>query len=263
MTSALHYAPPLYACSWDCQISQHNYVKVDVQLLLFSEVELSDRKGQLAYKKRGFHNWRLIEGTSQTSCLTKKAICAVVQHYSVRGSFLDTHDNMAGTLKPLSIAGFIVLGLGLLLHLVGLATPEWILMRIMPGRTEGLFQGCLGNGECVELTYIPSNIKAVRAMVILGLILGAVGSACALMHLICSFMSRETKAVVPLVVMGTCLAAFSFIIIGVIVYAADYYGVLRKSFDLGYSFALCVVGGILLASGGALFFLGERKDSSE
>ncbi|XP_012943821.1 uncharacterized protein LOC106013228 [Aplysia californica] len=163
-------------------------------------------------------------------------------------------------MKPLSIAGFLILGLGLLLHLVGLATPEWVVVRSVPERTEGLFQGCLGKDNCLELTYIPSNIKAVRAMVILGLILGAVGSACALLHLICSFMSRETKAVVPLVVMGTCLAAFIFIIIGVIVYAADYYDVVRKSFNLGYSFALCVVGGILLASGGGLFFLGDRKD---
>ncbi|XP_012943817.1 uncharacterized protein LOC106013226 [Aplysia californica] len=167
---------------------------------------------------------------------------------------------MAGTLKPLCIAGFLVLGLGLLLHLVGLATPEWAVLKAMSDRTEGLFVACFRDQPCLNLSPVPANIKAVRAMVILGLILGAVGGASALMHLVCIFTSRETKAVVPLVVIGTCLAAFIFIIIGIIVYAADYYDPLKESVDLGYSFALCVVGGILLASGGALFFLGDRKD---
>ncbi|CAG5119196.1 unnamed protein product [Candidula unifasciata] len=51
-------------------------------------------------------------------------------------------------LHPVYLAGLVVLGLGILFHIIGLATPAWsVFDNGLIDKTLGLFRACL-NGNC-------------------------------------------------------------------------------------------------------------------
>uniref|UniRef100_A0A0B6ZU21 Uncharacterized protein n=1 Tax=Arion vulgaris TaxID=1028688 RepID=A0A0B6ZU21_9EUPU len=143
------------------------------------------------------------------------------------------------------IFGLGVLFIGTLIHTVGTITRGWISYP-EGGANYGIFSmNANSNGALIS----------IRAFTILGIILG-VGTLIltGLYMKVTTFLNRRKLATCILV---TGIGAGGSSLIGALIFALEFYFMITVT-DKNYSFVLCIVGGVLLATGSILVFLGAR-----
>ncbi|KAK3775433.1 hypothetical protein RRG08_015281 [Elysia crispata] len=155
--------------------------------------------------------------------------------------------------NPVLLGGVVALGLGNMFHIIGLATPEWIKVGKV---TVGLFEGCLDD-DCVTIEDKPDWLKACQAMAILGMLLGLMAVALATFMFVKSLKNNDSPKSLGLLTLLAAILSLIFILICVILYAVEIKD-LHTGPDFGYSFALSIVGAILILLGGTLSLGGSR-----
>jgi len=153
-------------------------------------------------------------------------------------------------LKPLLLVGVGVLGVGVLLQIVAMATPNWAVSKL---QEIGPWRSCLGT-VCGENTGNTSGrTDAVRAMSVLGVLLGIASAGAAMLTLVIGILGKDEIKLLPMVAGAAGLGAAGFTFLGLVIWAADLGG-----FDLGYSWGLSFVAMVCFAAGGVLTFIGGR-----
>ncbi|XP_071117665.1 uncharacterized protein [Haliotis cracherodii] len=157
-----------------------------------------------------------------------------------------------------SLLSKIGLGLcvaGLIFDLIGFPSPGWTTFTINSVKIAyGLFQICAYSSSSSECHQIPGVIPdwwdAVRALSIIGFLLGL---ACVVVLCIYVLVKNDLKL---LQICALVLAFFSaiFILAGAILYADKW-----EHRNLGWSFALAVVGAVLLLIGGIVLTVDKIK----
>ncbi|XP_071117439.1 uncharacterized protein [Haliotis cracherodii] len=147
-----------------------------------------------------------------------------------------------------SLLSKIGLGLcvaGLIFDLIGFPSPSWTTYTINSVTTAyGLFQICAyssSSSECIQLTGVADWYDAVRALSIIGFLLGL---ACVVVLCIFVLVKNDLKLLQISALVLAFLSAI-FILAGAILYADK-----QEHRNLGWSFALTVVGAVLLLIGG-------------
>jgi len=162
--------------------------------------------------------------------------------------------NIKMGMKPMLLIGVGVIGLGLLLHLVAMATPAW-----STGATWYIFgmsgEIDIGPWEASEgsVKNPSSKVQAVRAMTILGFLAGAASAGAAVVIVVLSLLGKDKIKLLPVASAGAGAISFVFILLGVIIWAASDFGG-----SIGFSFVLSIIGGIGIGVGGFLVFLACR-----
>ncbi|XP_041351159.1 uncharacterized protein LOC121370121 [Gigantopelta aegis] len=136
---------------------------------------------------------------------------------------------------------FIKIALGfciaaVLFDVIGFPTPYWISNVIF---NSGLFKEC----ETDEL-------KATTAMVIIGFLVGLVCLVLTICHL---FVEPLGTKIIKTVCMILAFVAALFTLVGVIIYGVKY------DTNLGWSFALVIIGGLLYIATGVMFVIDTVK----
>jgi len=154
--------------------------------------------------------------------------------------------------KLLVFGGVGLLLLGTIFHIVGMATDDWSLTTIADV-TVGVGPW---TGDCG--CSCGDELNVVRAFTVIGVLFACLSTGVAVFMLLLSLKEDDAPAgMSPMVTAVSGAVAFLFILIGDIVWAASkYYD--EDVQDLGYSFALSVVGSILILAGGAISFVGGR-----
>ncbi|BFZ15554.1 hypothetical protein BsWGS_18593 [Bradybaena similaris] len=153
---------------------------------------------------------------------------------------------------PEIVASLCTALVGLLLIVIGGATPQWAKDDL--GRYAGLFDVC-GPDRCVS--YLPEGgIAAAKALVAIGLLLSLIPHGLLLRYYFIFIRRDTTHMVLPIITASLHLGAAGVALIGCIVFATSGKSVVESAFnvpvDLGYSFALTTVGSILYGVTGAL-----------
>ncbi|XP_005112974.1 uncharacterized protein LOC101863642 [Aplysia californica] len=167
--------------------------------------------------------------------------------------------------NPLVLVGTAVLGIGVLLHIVGMATPVWSVSIVSDDYSVGPFKSCLLTmlgQKCSTNENVPSEYKAVQAMTIIGVLFGGVALAVSVLIFVFSLMGKSQHKMMPLLAVGASFGSFFFILLGVIIWGAAIHDDISKAFDIGYSFILSIVGGVLVVVGGLMVFIGGRGSVS-
>ncbi|XP_067666179.1 uncharacterized protein [Haliotis asinina] len=140
--------------------------------------------------------------------------------------------------------------LGGLFHLIGFASPYWI----MAGSAHsGIWQLC-NNGVCIS--YLDARLtltawlRATQFFETAGLI--AIGVAAVFLFLSIFGQSLRDKKIITIINALACFGACGAIIIGAIIYGSQN-GVVDY---LSWAFALCIVGAIMEGVAGALLIVG-------
>ncbi|GFR78160.1 lens fiber membrane intrinsic protein-like [Elysia marginata] len=164
--------------------------------------------------------------------------------------------------KLVPLIAFGVLGLGNLLHIVGLATPEWVTADISvpflgsTDTTRGLWEGCI-DGECDSYDKKTDWLKACQAMAILGMLAGLVAALMAGVVFVMGLMKKDSTQAIGIIALLSAISSFIMILICVIVFAVK----MKEGdsgWDFGYSFGLSIAGALLIAIGGGIAFGGSR-----
>ncbi|XP_012946217.1 uncharacterized protein LOC106013907 [Aplysia californica] len=163
--------------------------------------------------------------------------------------------------NPLVLVGTAVLGLGVLLHIVGMATPVWSVVKGDSDTSFGVFKRCakvFGSHVCVSYIVTTAEYKAVQAMTIIGVLFGGVALAVSVLIVVFSLTGKSQHKMMPLLAVGASFGSFFFILLGVIIWGAAIHADNSSLLDIGYSFILSIVGGILVAVGGIIGYIGGR-----
>ncbi|XP_071117797.1 uncharacterized protein [Haliotis cracherodii] len=150
-----------------------------------------------------------------------------------------------------SLLSKIGLGLcvaGLIFDLIGFPSPSWTTSTLNSVTfAYGLFQICVyssSSSQCAQITgVLPDWYDAVRALSIIGFLLGL---ACVVVLCIYVLVKNDLKLLQICALVLAFLSAI-FILAGAILYADK-----REHRNLGWSFALAVVGAVLLLIGGII-----------
>ncbi|CAL1535350.1 unnamed protein product [Lymnaea stagnalis] len=188
--------------------------------------------------------------------------------------------------------GVAVLGVGTILHVVGLATVEWTVFNAdSVFKTDsveikyGLWKICTSD-KCVGIignnfefrdyfedfddraTFLQnrspdvSALKASEACAILGMLASFVATAVAAGRIAMPMLGMSTKYLFPFIPLAASMTSFVFILVAVIVWALRVHTRLVCTYGLdtsiGYSFILCLVAGILINIGGVLGVLDKK-----
>ncbi|KAK3705862.1 hypothetical protein RRG08_058943 [Elysia crispata] len=165
--------------------------------------------------------------------------------------------------KILALTAVVVLGLGNLLHIVGLATPEWAKNELRNEGlsvtvTLGLWKSCVGS-KCITISTLSelgrrgdlSQIKACGAMAILGMLAGGAALLLAVVKAIMMVMDKEHPKPLGLGALVCSIVSLALIVICVIIWFAG----VQPGGEAGYSLGLSIVGAILIPIGGVLSFI--------
>ncbi|XP_059152364.1 epithelial membrane protein 1-like [Physella acuta] len=159
-----------------------------------------------------------------------------------------------------AIVAIVLLFVGIILHIVGLATPEWMLIKNNE-LTIGLWQAC-SHGVCLTFADFPiaglDSIKACEAMAIIGMLISFVAIATAGIAVYHNITGKEASASFQQIATATSVISFVFILIGIIVWGAKVHEPASAVANIGYSFILSIIGGILIAVGGIMFGFTSR-----
>ncbi|CAL1539815.1 unnamed protein product [Lymnaea stagnalis] len=155
-----------------------------------------------------------------------------------------------GRVNTLLIAGLVVDVIGCVLHIVGMAMPDW---SVWETTSLGAFIACYINVGCSSYSDKTRDIEALQAMLILGIICGVCAACLEAIHTI--FRLRQIK-VLSLIAGILSIFACVFIIAGVIIWGAKADLELGDGFDFSFSFILCIVASVFLLNGGVFFLLG-------
>jgi len=119
----------------------------------------------------------------------------------------------------------------------------------------GPWKECVPECEQVE-TGRAGDYDAVRFMTMVGVLCGITSVVVSVIMV----FAQKDNTWVPMLAGGTGIGAFVLILLGCIIWGASVHDDLNDSFDIGYSFALSLVGGMLFGAGGVLAFCGGRDD---
>ncbi|XP_060066766.1 uncharacterized protein LOC132547035 [Ylistrum balloti] len=151
----------------------------------------------------------------------------------------------------------VVLPLALILHIAGLATPNWSSASASANgqsvsSTAGLWKACLeGGGEklCESYETVLDWIKACQAFGIIGVLAVA---AAAILEVLCTVVfSKDTHKVAYILAAMTAFSGAGCIIVTAIIWAAKA-SEISSLLDLSWSFGLSIAGGVLAGIGGVL-----------
>ncbi|RUS70141.1 hypothetical protein EGW08_022094 [Elysia chlorotica] len=168
--------------------------------------------------------------------------------------------------KPLILIAAGVLALGNLLHIIGLATTEWITTMVATSVgtyevTIGLFRGCAQN-ICADLEDVPDWLKACKAMAILGMLVGLGVLALTGYILALRLMNKEIPRLLGILSLLGAVMSCVMILICVIVFAEEAKDMMKNrgidDHDFGYSFALSIAGALIILIGGCIAFAASR-----
>ncbi|XP_052761373.1 uncharacterized protein LOC128204072 isoform X5 [Mya arenaria] len=139
---------------------------------------------------------------------------------------------------------FILSILGVILQLVGFATPYW---NNYPSSHRGLWKAChetFHGSQCGSYYGEPGWLKATQAFETLGFI--AAVAALILIVLYVFVPATSGKRIVFILSMVACFIAAGCILLGIIIYGT------KMDYNLSWSFALCCIAGIIFAVAGLL-----------
>ncbi|KAL4239572.1 Peroxisomal membrane protein pmp22 [Mactra antiquata] len=167
----------------------------------------------------------------------------------------------------LGIAGVGVTGVALLFSILACALPLWTISDLpCDGCTEiGLWRYCitsLGVETCddVDEDLVGSDtfddVKVIRAMLLLGIILTVPAIVCGLLVL---FVLKDKK-ILFFVAGGIAILAGLFKMVGFAHYTEEIYDSDNDTTSLGAAYALCIVAWLLAWIAGALFIVAKIMD---
>ncbi|XP_071080261.1 uncharacterized protein [Haliotis cracherodii] len=152
----------------------------------------------------------------------------------------------------LSKVGLGLAGAALLFDVIGFATDYW--MSLSAGSLVanfGLFKTCNG-ASCSSLDSSGVEwLTGTKALVILQFLLGLGSLAVIIVYL----FFKTDQQLFKMVAFILAFAAAGFTIIGIIVFAAKATE-MYKIFDLSWSFALTIIGGLLYGGTGIVLLIG-------
>ncbi|XP_055870839.1 uncharacterized protein LOC106078866 isoform X2 [Biomphalaria glabrata] len=163
--------------------------------------------------------------------------------------------------------GTVLLGIGLTMHIVGLATPSWASGTRTDSRGVsvtimfGLWKVCFGP-ECKDLSDYSTNItdawKAASAFAILSMVAGIAALGLACYHFIMSVLAKPETKTLKFIIMVAGILALLCVVISTSCFGGGVYQKYemdKDGLDIGYSLILSAVGGIAICIGGVVFFL--------
>ncbi|XP_059164757.1 uncharacterized protein LOC131947531 [Physella acuta] len=158
-------------------------------------------------------------------------------------------------IKVGSLAAVVVLSVGVILHIGGLATPGW---SVQDGWAKyGLWKVC-DQSYCKEHSFKPAALEACEAMAIIGTWISFVAMAVAWIDIFHKILGKDAALPFHLISAAAAIISFVFILIGVIIWGAKLNNHLMK---IGYSFILSIIGGILIATGGIIYGIFGRTSA--
>ncbi|GFR93226.1 lens fiber membrane intrinsic protein-like [Elysia marginata] len=168
---------------------------------------------------------------------------------------------MAVKLVPL--IAFCVLGLGVVLHIIGLSTPHWITQTVDLDEetvdvSAGLWQVCVG-GLCNSIHENAKHdwYRACGAMAIIGMLSGMISALMVGVVFVMGLMNKDSgKTKKATSILSFLAAVFSviMILICVIIFAVKTNQ--EGGYDFGYSFFLSTAGAVVIVIGGNLALVG-------
>ncbi|KAK3744953.1 hypothetical protein RRG08_048349 [Elysia crispata] len=153
-------------------------------------------------------------------------------------------------IKPLTIGGVTVLGVGCVLHIVGLATHAWL---AADGGSLGFWEVCPDEGPCISFKEDgkPDWFKASEALALLGMIFGGMALLLAGVLVVMNLMGKEPSRGLGVSTLLLSVVSFVTVIICVIIFGAKYRDFFSEAdFHFGYSFGLSIAGAALILLGG-------------
>ncbi|XP_059164022.1 uncharacterized protein LOC131946975 [Physella acuta] len=182
-----------------------------------------------------------------------------------------------------SLCGLVMLMLGSLLHVIGLATPDWSVgypekSSPLPKISVGLWEVCMSFCQALLHQEKSEIWKTCDALAIVGMLFSflSVGAAAYVMYLKVK-AKPDNESLVKLSTAMSILSLLSILICTIMWSAGLHPGVVHdfwpgtrhdKIFEegpdidhntLGYSFILSILGGCLLSIGGVIFSCSLRK----
>ncbi|CAG5119620.1 unnamed protein product [Candidula unifasciata] len=153
---------------------------------------------------------------------------------------------------PQIVACLVTGTIGCIFILIGESTPQWITYGST--LTAGLFTACGVNG-CVS--YIAEGgIIPAKAFVVIGFLTSAAGLIVLIVYYCKHLRNDTTHKILSMVTAVLFIIAAVASLIGPIIFATSGKSLFETAFerkmDLGYSFALTIVGAIITAIAGAL-----------
>ncbi|OWF56761.1 uncharacterized protein LOC110459277 [Mizuhopecten yessoensis] len=155
----------------------------------------------------------------------------------------------------------ILLPLALILHIVGIATPNWSSYSASSGAVStslsyGLWKLCVevnGVSECANYPNVQDWVKACQAFGIIG-VLAVAGAA--ILEVLCTIvLSKATHKVAFIAAAITAFVGAASIILSAIIWSAKVTEFGNTELDLSWSFGLSITGGVLAGIGGILVAL--------
>ncbi|XP_059161562.1 uncharacterized protein LOC131944766 [Physella acuta] len=146
-----------------------------------------------------------------------------------------------------------IIGLGSLLHLVGMATPHWLKLND-PGSI-GLWQVCIQ--FCLTIEDKAGWLIACDFFSVMGVLSSVAALVLIAFSFFNAFKGRPQHSTIPIFLTASTSLAATCIIICIIIFASK---TVHTSL-LGYSFYLSIAGGVLITIGGILGFIINRRFS--
>ncbi|CAL1539813.1 unnamed protein product [Lymnaea stagnalis] len=152
---------------------------------------------------------------------------------------------------------------GWIIHNVGLGTTHW---SVLGPQTQGVVQYCY-NSLC---TYRSLRDMSSYQITVLFLAVAAItwsfsAMVLALHNIYKGYTFQSQTKTIPILGGALSIVACVFAVIEVIIWAAEIhrdFRMVNQNFELGYSFALTIVGACLYFLGGILFITSQRKKST-
>ncbi|CAL1539310.1 unnamed protein product [Lymnaea stagnalis] len=161
-----------------------------------------------------------------------------------------------------ALVGLILIGVGTLLHTVGLTTPAWSVIKssFKTSGSYGLWKYC-ELGSCFDYPFgtavadvFEDCIKTCEAFAILGMLASVLGLATAAISVVLRVRGKPNNPLFGAISFAGCIASFVFIMICISVWSAKVNSeFVSLIFDIGYSFILSTIGGIFICVGGVTF----------
>ncbi|XP_059164758.1 epithelial membrane protein 1-like [Physella acuta] len=160
--------------------------------------------------------------------------------------------SLPGGISSWSLLSVCLLFDGVVLHIVGLATPEWSTSNVVGiSYSAGLWKGC-ADGYCVEYPQTTAALEACEAMAIIGMFFSLFAITAVGILLVCKITGILAVSSAHHIAAALSIISFVFILIGIIVWGAEVHAS-NSNFKIGYSFILSIVGGVLIAIGGIMY----------